>query len=65
MKKEEFLGVWKLVEYAKGKVMTSKTHLVVKDNVLWEVWPDQVYYENESGPEVEFTFEEGNPARLV
>jgi len=64
MKKEDFIGVWKLVEYAKGEVSTSKTHLVVKNDILWEVWPDSIYYENEKGPEIEYTFEDGDPAKL-
>jgi len=61
MKKKDFIGVWKLIEYGEGKILTSETHLVVKAAVLWEVWPDTVYYENESGPEVKYTFEEGKP----
>lgn len=62
MKKEDFIGVWKLVSY--GNVVTSQTHLVVKENMLWEVDPDRVYYENKKGPEVGYIFEEGTPAKL-
>ena len=65
MKKEDFIGVWKLVDYCNGKVITSKTHLVVKDDILWEVWPNIVYYENQPGPEVKYTFEEGTPAKVA
>lgn len=64
MKKEDFIGVWKLMEYGGGKIITSKTHLVVKEDILWEVHPKTIYYENESGPEVGYTFEEGQPAKL-
>ena len=60
MKKEDFIGVWKLIRYGEGKIHTSHTHLVVKDDVLWEVHPGSVYYENESGPEVKYTFEQGD-----
>ncbi len=62
MKKEEFIGVWKLVSY--GNVITSQTHLIVKEDMLWEHQPSRVYYENQKGPEVGYTFEEGTPAKL-
>lgn len=67
MTKDDFIGVWKLLEYGEGKIITSKTHLVVQEDILWEVHPDTVYYENEQGPEVGYQFEEGQmgkPARL-
>lgn len=67
MKKEDFLGVWKLMQYGEGKIITSQTHLVVKDDVLWEVDPGTVYYENKPGPEVKYSFEEGSagqPAKV-
>jgi hypothetical protein len=64
MKKTDFIGVWKLVEYGNGKIRTSQTHLVVKDDILWEVWPNSVYHEGKPGPEVEYDFEEGIPAKL-
>lgn len=60
MKKEDFIGVWKLIRYGEGKIHASHTHLVVKDDVLWEVRPGVVYYENESGPDVTYTFEQGH-----
>jgi hypothetical protein len=64
MKKTDFIGVWKLVDYGNGKIRTSQTHLVVRDDLLWEVWPNSVYYEGKPGPEVEYDFEEGIPAKL-
>jgi hypothetical protein len=64
MKKEEFIGVWKLVTYGEGKISTSMTHIVVKEKVLWEVWPDTVYYENDRDPILNYNFQEGYPAKL-
>lgn len=68
MKKEDFIGVWKLIEYGEGKVITSKTHLVVQEDILWEVHPDTVYYDNKPGSEVTYDFEApkywGQPAKL-
>lgn len=64
MKKEEFIGVWKLVRYGEGKISTSQTHFVVQEDFLWEVWPDTVYYENERDPILKYHFEEGSPAKL-
>ena len=60
MKKEDFVGVWKLLKYhdgRNGRILTSKTHLVVKEDILWEVHPNTTYYENQPGPEVQYTFE--------
>jgi hypothetical protein len=59
MKKEDFIGIWKLIKYGEGKIHTSHTHLVVKDDILWEVRPGAVYYENTPGPEVKYNFEQG------
>lgn len=67
MKKEDFIGVWKLLEYGEGKIITSQTHLVVQENQLWEVHPSTIYYENKPGPEVGYSFEEGKagqPAKV-
>ncbi|BDC99826.1 DUF2262 domain-containing protein [Persicobacter psychrovividus] len=62
MKKEELIGVWKLNECSDGqnKMFTTQTHLVVKDDILWKVHPETVYYENKPGPDVKYDFEEGN-----
>jgi len=46
-------------------VGTSQTHLVVRKDVLWELDPDQTYYEGEPGPECPYRFEwDGNDGRL-
>lgn len=46
-------GVWRLesLRSRAGDITTGQTHLVVQDEQLWEVWPDQTYYEGDSGPE--------------
>jgi hypothetical protein len=64
VKKEDLVGVWKFVGYPEEKIHTSKTHIVVQENILWEVWPNTIYYENDPGPDVEYTFKEGTPSKL-
>lgn len=66
MKRTELLGVWRLLGVmSRGRaVLTGKTHLVVQENELWEVWPKSTYYEGEPGPECEYRFEDGTPGRL-
>lgn len=64
MTKDDFIGVWKLLKYGDGTILTSETHLVVQESFLWKVYPDTVYYENQPGPEVGYQFEAGQPARM-
>lgn len=66
MKREEFLGVWRLLGITArgGSVHTSQTHLVVREDDLWEVWPGSIYYEGEPGPEHSYRFEDGSPGRI-
>lgn len=66
MKREELLGVWRLLGVSNGgrPVHTGKTHVVVRDEELWEVWPDSKYFEGEPGPECAYQLTEGDPARL-
>lgn len=56
MKPPSILGVWRLESLTSGdrKVMTGETHLVVREDRLWEVWPRSRYYEGELGPEREY-----------
>ncbi len=66
MKLGDLLGVWRLVRISArgGEVGTGQTHLVVRQQDLWEVWPGNTYYEGEPGPERKFHFKKGTPARL-
>lgn len=66
MRREDLLGVWRLlgITHGDGPVETSQTHLVVTDRELWEVWPGHTYYEGEPGPEAAYEVEEGSPLRL-
>lgn len=67
MPAKDFLGVWRLRSLTMGgqKVFTSQTHLVVRKDVLWEVSPDETYYEGESGPESRYRFQwKGREGRL-
>lgn len=51
--------MWRLLGVTSGgsKVISGQTHLVVHEDRLWEVWPDQTYYEGEPGPEKEYELE--------
>ncbi|WP_343632913.1 DUF2262 domain-containing protein [Fluviicola sp.] len=44
-----FPGIWKLKSITKsgGEVHTSMTHLVIYPELLWEYYPDHVYYEGD------------------
>lgn len=66
MKRKELLGVWRLVRITDGgrPIETSQTHMVVGEDELWEVWPEETYYEGEAGPEKAYRFSKGVPARL-
>lgn len=61
MLRDELCGVWRLegITSRAGKVHTGQTHLVVQPEQLWEVWPDQTYYEGEPGPERAYRFDSG------
>jgi hypothetical protein len=54
-----FYDVWRLVSitHRGNEIWTDQTHLCVKKNVLWEVWPEEVYYEGEPGPERPYSLE--------
>ncbi|MCA9608003.1 MAG: DUF2262 domain-containing protein [Myxococcales bacterium] len=50
---KDILGVWRLVSLTSesGRVMTGQSHLVVKDEVLYEVWPPWEMYEGAPSPD--------------
>lgn len=54
---DELLGVWRLepMTHRGRPVPTGQTHLVIDRARLWEVWPRQIVYEDEAGPEREYT----------
>lgn len=63
------LGTWRLVGITHGdhEVMTGKTHLVVRADAMWEVWPDQVRYVGDPDPwrSYELDWLESDDGRLV
>lgn len=67
MTKPSLLGVWRLISIERGsnRVHTGQTHLVVREDLLWEAWPDSTYYEGEPGPERTYQLEwNGEDGRL-
>lgn len=60
-------GAWRLESLTRGDrpVHTGQSHLVVRDEDLWELWPDTVYYDDEPGPVHRYALHwEGDDGRL-
>lgn len=46
------IGVWRLTSLHRhgASVLSGQTHLVIHDDVLWEVWPHSTYYDDQPAP---------------
>jgi hypothetical protein len=60
------LGAWRLVSLTlQGRdVGTTQTHLVVREDLLWEVHPSRTLYEGELGPESRYRVSKTDDMRL-